>query len=483
MLIVQETEVGVQKLFKQFGLFSVIVFLLPLALWGQSFADFKRTQVGSFEKFQDQKDQEFNKYLKEQWKEYEAYTTPNFFEKHKPKNIESIQETPSKTIGPRININPITIETPQKNEPQQQLKKDIAFNFFGTSVGFNVDAKIKEVRFYPKNQNGIITFFGVMASSDFEHLVHDIKTIQTKLELNDWGVYQLVKTLAKNIYVKPDEEQLFRWFILSKLGYDVKIGLVRNHVVLLDNSAQTIYATPRYKIDEKYYYAVDYQSSATTLGRLYTYEKTYPEATKKLDFHLTQIPKLPQELHLKKLKFSTLDGNYEIDLQINKNLIDFMKTYPQVDYDVYFNAAFDTYVYDQLAKNLRTYINGKKASYGLNFLLHFVQKSFAYERDNEQFGKDKVMFAEETLFYDHSDCEDRAILFAKLVRKMFNYGVVGVKYKDHMSTALYIPLKGDSIKLGSRKYVIADPTYINANIGMNMPKYKSIQPETFVKLQ
>ena len=52
-----------------------------------------------------------------------------------------------------------------------------------------------------------------------------------------------------------------------------------------------------------------------------------------------------------------------------------------------------------------------------------------------------------------------------------------------MSTALYIPLTGDSVKIGSRKYVIADPTYINANIGMNMPKYKNIQPDTFIKLQ
>ncbi len=479
----QETEVGVQKLFKQFGLFSLLVFILPLGVSAQSFTDFKRTQVGSFEKFQDQKDQEFNKYLKEQWKEYEAYTTPKFFEKPKPKNIESTQETPSKDIGPRIDISPITIpEIPQKKE-QEQVKKDITLNFFGTPIGFNVDTKIKNVRFYPKNQNGIIIFFGVMASSDYEHIVYDIKKTADQMVLNDWGVYQLVAMLSKSIYTQPDEEQLFRWFILSKLGYDVKIGLVKNHIVLLHNSKQTIFATPRYKIDGQYYYAVAYQSSTSSLGRLYTYEKKYPEANKKLDFSLETAPNFAQELVLKKLKFSSVDGNYEVDFNINKNLIDFMKTYPQVDYDVYFNAAFDSYVYDQLANFLRVQLNGKKASNGINFILHFVQKSFLYERDDDQFGKDKVMFAEETLFYDHSDCEDRAILFAKLIKKLFNYGVVGVKYKDHMSTALYVPIKGDNVKLGSRKYVIADPTYINANVGINMPKYKNIQPESFFKLK
>ena len=90
------------------------------------------------------------------------------------------------------------------------------------------------------------------------------------------------------------------------------------------------------------------------------------------------------------------------------------------------------------------------------------------------------MFANETLYYDKSDCEDRAILFAYLVKELFHVNVIGVKYKDHMATALYIPMKGDSVKSGHRKFVIADPTYINANIGQSMPKYKSKEPDSFI---
>jgi hypothetical protein len=116
----------------------------------------------------------------------------------------------------------------------------------------------------------------------------------------------------------------------------------------------------------------------------------------------------------------------------------------------------------------------------MNFVLHFVQSAFKYEIDNEQFSREKVMFAQETLYYDKSDCEDRAILFSYLIKEFFGISVVGVKYKDHMATALYIPLEGDSVSVKSKRFVVADPTYINATIGMSMPKYRAIKPENYI---
>jgi len=130
--------------------------------------------------------------------------------------------------------------------------------------------------------------------------------------------------------------------------------------------------------------------------------------------------------------------------------------------------------------DIKKYTDNKKASEALNFVLRFVQKAFQYERDDEQFGREKVMFAEETLYYDKSDCEDRAVLYARLVKDLFGISVVGVKYKDHMSTALHVPLQGDSVKVAGQRYVIADATYINASLGQNVPKYKSIIPDSFI---
>ena len=157
-----------------------------------------------------------------------------------------------------------------------------------------------------------------------------------------------------------------------------------------------------------------------------------------------------------------------------------MASYPQADYETFFNAPMDSKTYKDLTLSLKKYINGKKASEAMNFVLHFVQKSFKYEQDNKQFGREKVMFAQETLFFEKSDCEDRAVLFSYLIKELFDISVVGVKYKDHMATALYIPLDGDAVTSGSRKFVIADPTYVDAVIGTSMPKYKSLQPQSYI---
>ena len=169
-----------------------------------------------------------------------------------------------------------------------------------------------------------------------------------------------------------------------------------------------------------------------------------------------------------------------IGFTYNKNIIDFMATYPQADYDTYFNAPLENSTHIQVARELKKHIDGKKMSEAMNFVLHFVQKSFKYQVDNQQFGREKVMFAQETLYFNKSDCEDRAVLFSYLIKELFGISVLGVKYKDHMATALYIPMEGDSIKVGSKRFVLADPTYINASIGQSMPKYKPKIPNSFI---
>jgi len=52
---------------------------------------------------------------------------------------------------------------------------------------------------------------------------------------------------------------------------------------------------------------------------------------------------------------------------------------------------------------------------------------------------------------------------------------VGILYSDHMSAGVSFStnVSGDSIFYDNKTYIISDPTYINANVGMSMPKYKN----------
>ncbi len=49
-----------------------------------------------------------------------------------------------------------------------------------------------------------------------------------------------------------------------------------------------------------------------------------------------------------------------------------------------------------------------------------------------------------------------------------------------MATALYVPLEGDKVRIRGKEFVVADPTYINANIGQAMPQFRGKMPKEFI---
>jgi len=482
---VRQNRDGERNLFNQFGLFSFFLLFWANILFAESFADFKRVQSAAYTEYRDERDNAFNAYLKAQWKEYKAYITPPMYKEPKPKSIAPKPEQKVPKVGPIVKIKLPEVKKIKKEEKplKKEVKKDIHFDFFGSVVAFNYDKKIKKAKFYPESQRGISNFFSILASSNYSVTLHEIENYRDTLKLNDWAVYLLVSKLAHRIYQEPNEEKIYTWFLLNKLSYNVKIALSDSKsIYLLHYSKEIIYATPRYSFNGKYYYIVS-KYNKQNIERIYTYAQDYPEAEKALDFTLKTLPSFQNTKRVKHISFSEYGKVYKASYHYNENLLDFMNTYPQVDYGVYFNAPMEEATYRDLAEDIKRYTDGKKMSEAMNIVLRFVQKAFKYERDNEQFGHEKVMFAEEALVFNASDCEDRAILFSYLIKKLFGVSVVGVKYSDHMSTALYIPLHGDSIIYNRRRYVLADPTYVNANIGQEMPRYKNIEPESFIRLR
>jgi hypothetical protein len=496
---VQQNKDGVQKLFKLFGLFSLTIVLSSSLLSGASFEDFKRSQAQSFQKYKDEKDAAFNKFLEAQWKAYNAQKGFDLYKEPKPTKIPQARPQEAKKVGPKVNIKVPKIVQKPKDEPvvvtkeipkviqkPVEVKKpviikkaDISFDFFGSLVSFDVSKGLKEANFQPRSQKGIANFFSKVATSENVTLLQDIKSVKKDLELNDWGLYLLVHDLSKKVYKNSDNAKLLAWFIFNKLGYAVKVGLANKHVVLLHYSDKTIYSTPNYKFGKDKFYVVSNYAKGR-VGRLYSYEQNYPGSDKPLDLSLKNLPKFVQDTKTKELGFNDSGSEFKVLVNYNQNILDFMATYPQADYDTFFNAPMQEDTFNQLASAIKKRIDGKKMSEGLNFVLHFVQKSFKYEKDNAQFGREKVMFAQETIYFDKSDCEDRAVLFSRLVDKLFGVGVVGVKYSDHMATGLYIPMQGDSVRAGSRRFVVADPTYINSIVGQSMPKYKPKKPDSFI---
>mgnify|MGYP006883070009 CR=1 FL=1 len=483
----RQNKVGEQNLFKQLGRssFTLVCSALVCIVSASSFADFRKTQSTTFQNYKDESDRTFGTYLKSEWEAYFVAESIPIYEKAKPRELSPARIITVKDQGPHVSIKiQKQVDQAQEFDTQENIvdKKDIDFDFYGTNISINIPQGMQTARYYPQSKEGISNYFQSVALSPYEFLLTYIQNVSSDLNLNDWGKYLLIKKISESIFTTQDESRLLAWFLFNKLGYSVRVGLSNSHVVVMYYSEKVIYATPNYKLGTKKFYVLsDYAKGSAE--KVFTYNQNYPEAEKALDLSMETLPRFVNERMQKTLNFKQYGKKYTIQYDYNKNLIDFMATYPQADYETFFNTPLDSLSYQSIAKELKKYINSKQASVALNFVLNFVQNAFIYEVDSQQFGREKIMFAEETLFYDKSDCEDRAVLFSNLIKELFQISVVGVKYKDHMATALYIPMNGDAVKVNSKKFIIADPTYMNASIGQSIPKYRQIKPDRFIVLK
>jgi hypothetical protein len=137
----------------------------------------------------------------------------------------------------------------------------------------------------------------------------------------------------------------------------------------------------------------------------------------------------------------------------------------------YANTPLNERIKKQLYPSLKKVIQGKEQLEAVEMLLNFVQTAFVYEYDDKVWGSDRAFFAEESLYYPYCDCEDRSILFSRLVRDLLGLKVLLVYYPGHLATAVCFTenVVGDYISLDNQKYVVCDPTYIGAPVGVTMP--------------
>lgn len=112
------------------------------------------------------------------------------------------------------------------------------------------------------------------------------------------------------------------------------------------------------------------------------------------------------------------------------------------------------------------------------YILNLIQNGFEYKTDYELFGRSKPLFIEESFFYGANNCKDRVLIFSWLVKKTVGLNTIMLGYPNHVACGVEFTseVNGDSFNHKNHKYVMCDPTYINAPIGVTMPKYKGMDP-------
>lgn len=476
----------------------LLLFILGgFSLSAQSFEEYRQHILEEFADFKAQKDEEFNSYrdsvnadfvrfMRKSWKKYHGEPSvpePREIPDVPPVSLPDleIRDLPDNEV-PYVDVVPLEFDD-MSPVPLVPLPGESGYGpevphvdieFYGTECSFRFDMGAR-VWLSGTSENSAADMWEAMCSEPYETLLMDCLLVRKDMELCDWAYYKLAYGLAETIYGKCNESVMLAAFIMNQSGYRLKIARSEDGTFhLLIGTADGMYGFPYFCVNGCDYYLTD----GSDVCSLYILDKDFPDENS-LRLSIGTSQKFAESRSESRSLKSKGFPDAATQVEINRNLLEFYGDYPhpfknigiKASWMFYATAPLDNVLKEALLQPLASSVAGKTQSESANILLNFVQTAFDYQTDDEQWGYERPFFPEETMYYPASDCEDRAILYFRLVRELLGLDVVFLYYPGHLATAVRFDedVCGDYIMVGGEKYMVCDPTYINAPVGMQMP--------------
>jgi hypothetical protein len=473
---------------------SIVCVLAPVGVEAQNdydsfkqrmeneFSNFRDTHEKEFEAFRKKVNDEYSEFLKKAWNSYDKEKP---IPKPKDNNIPP-KVYPKKDEGNKPINNPIPIDivvTPVKPQPQptpivpieekpEPVVNYLSFGFFGTTLKVRFDDN-QRFRLGNCDKTNIANVWKRLSSDNYNNLINDCLNIRSTNKLCDWAYLLMLKNLTEKIFNgKSNESTLLMAYIYCQSGYKMRLAANGSNLVMLYSSAHMIYDKPYWTIDNERYYVFD-----SKVSQLNICNAAYPEE-KSLSLYIPTEQLLANNTSQTRDLCSKRYPYVKAEVCTNKNLINFYNTYPTSSINNDFGTRWAMYANTPLSldakrtlyPSLLQAIDNKPQLEAVNRILNFVQTALVYEYDDKVWGYDRAFFPDETLYYPYCDCEDRAILFSRIIRDLLHLDVVLIYYPGHLASAVKFTanVTGDYIMVNNEKYVICDPTYINAPVGETM---------------
>lgn len=463
-------------------LWALLLVWFPQMAMSQSFDDafnaFASQNQQSFNHFADSINRQFAEAMEAHMKAFTGEEPKVRDPKPKPKQLPVLEDAPAPDNLPAPIPEPENKLERDKPQPESVLDKPATpsvpaenLNIMDLNL-FGEPLQIVKPSF-PARLNGITPkdvsdFWIRLSECKYKDLVHICETAQKQLAFNDWAVYQLVLQLAQKTYDgQYNEQAVMIVFLLNQLGIEAKVGFEESHLFCLLAFEQQLYGISYSDVKGTRYYLFETAPKYAKQKQSYsfwTYDHSFPVPTHGLDMNI---------LRTMKIRHQNAGPICDSCIDVNMSMIELFATYPQVDIEVYANAKPSEDFSRSIDRLIKPYLADLSTFESVSLLLAYLQYGFEYATDDEQFGCEKPFFCEENYYYAKNDCEDRSILFSYLVRHLLHLDVVLVDYPGHLATAVYFPIEvgGESVIYNGKRYVICDPTYIGASIGVEMPEY------------
>lgn len=464
----------------------------------KKFEEYREARRKEFEEFRRKRNEEFAKYLRNTWRPIDSapiiplpkenpvppVVIPKGevppFEPPEPKPLpfEEVVHVPKPKPQPEP-VEPIE-EVPEPESvtptPVKPEVLKVQFTFFGTTSEVRVDKK-ELFRLNAVNENAIADAWLKLSTERYTNLIYDCLQIRKERDLCDWAYLQMLHSMANAVCGRgTDESTLLMAYVYCQSGYKMRLSIGGDgKLYMMFASDHVIYNWNYYYIDGEKFYAFNNKN-----GQVNICVQEYPNE-KAMSLNVTKEQKFDMSAAAPSSHQSKRDEDMRVTMTANRNMLDFYTSYPTSkigDNDVsrwalYANTPMTESVKKQVYPSLKAAIADCDQWTAVNKILNFVQTGFVYEYDDKVWGCDRAFFPEESLHYPYCDCEDRSILFTRIVRDLLDLKCILIFYPGHLASAVEFTEgtpSGDYIALNGRRFFIADGTIVGygAPVGTTM---------------
>lgn len=451
----------------------------------------KNDAMSSYNTFREKANRNYIEALKNAWSDYSKLAPipkPKEYSPIPPKPyIEPIESNPISVVPEEVPVVPPT-PRPQPIEPIQENDKSdeqiVRFSFYGINDSTRMP-KFAKIKVQTDRTDNIANAWHTLCNDVMDNTIYDVLKMRDKYNLCDWAYLQLLDTISNSYCDDKNGATLLMAFLYCQSGYQMRLAQDRNNLYMLFGSQHQIYDKSYFVINGETFYPYG-EPNRTIKICPYAFEGETP---------LSLIIAGQQNLGTTMSKARAITSERYPDLctksQVPTTLIDFYNSYPtssigentMTRWAMYANTPLAQTTKDVLYPALEEAIRNLTKLDAVNRLLNWVQTGFEYEYDDIVWGYDRAFFSEETLYYPYCDCEDRSILFSRLVRDLLGLDVALIYYPGHLATAVKFDtegINGDSMIIGGNRYIVCDPTYIGAPVGKQMPSLKFDETEAII---
>ncbi len=343
---------------------------------------------------------------------------------------------------------------------------NISIDFYGVSLNLRIPESAASRHLSGIRESDVADFWHVMTDIGMRMLSDKCRAIGDSLKLNDWGILQLILNLSQQIYPYNinSEQVVLSVFLLNQLGLNARIARYDNSLTYLIPARQTIYGMRLVQIDAEPFYLV---LNVSKLRDIYTYRHNFSDQVNPIDLTVSRmnLPCNNEDVRIVSKYFPTIDKR--IELPVNNMIASFYASYPHTELDIYATAPLTAKFDEAVVERISPAFAGKTEIESVNMLLRTMQNDFGYMTDERQFGYERPFFLEENLIYPYNDCEDRAMLFSYLVRKILGLKTALIVYPGHICAGVCFNerISGMNVRYSGCIYTICDPTCLGAPAG------------------